>query len=33
LFLIFFVEIRVDGVFTDFPDRGVAFLKAQQNVR
>ncbi|NOS69327.1 MAG: glycerophosphodiester phosphodiesterase [Verrucomicrobia bacterium] len=33
LFRIFLVEIRVDGVFTDFPDRGVAFLRAQQNVR
>ncbi len=27
LFQLFFVEIGVDGVFTDFPDRGLAFLQ------
>lgn len=27
LYQIFFIEASVDGVFTDFPDRGVLFLK------
>jgi len=27
LFRVFFLEARVDGVFTDFPDRGVAFRR------
>ncbi len=29
LFQLFLVEIGVDGVFTDFPDRGVAFLQSK----
>lgn len=28
LFQIFFIEAGVDGIFTDFPDQGVAYLKA-----
>jgi len=27
LFRIFFVQIGVDGAFTDYPDRGVAFVR------
>jgi glycerophosphoryl diester phosphodiesterase len=28
LFRIFFVEAKVDGAFTDFPDRGSAFVRS-----
>jgi glycerophosphoryl diester phosphodiesterase len=29
MFRIFLVQLSVDGVFTDHPDRGVAFLRNQ----
>jgi glycerophosphoryl diester phosphodiesterase len=31
MFRIFLVQLGVDGVFTDHPDRGVAFLRSQTN--
>jgi glycerophosphoryl diester phosphodiesterase len=31
MFRIFFLQVGVDGVFTDHPDRGVAFLRSQND--
>jgi len=33
LFRIFFVQVGVDGVFTDYPDRGVAFVRGTSGPR